>query len=218
VLCDEAPEVAVHFSFLNPFPNPSSDVFHPKEFTMKLIQTRRAAEKKQAGFFSLELSLTLLVAAIAIVAAVLLYLENVRKNSINSNVQYVQLIAGNAKTTYGVRNQYAQLTTAVAVQGRLIPEMLRNAALNTASNPFGAAITVASTNGTGTADVLDLAWDNVPADQCAGIVSGTEGSMRSVVVGGVTVKALDGAINIAGMTAACDAAANVDINFRIGRS
>ena len=176
---------------------------------------------KQAGFSSVELGLSLLIVALIIVAAVLFYQDNVRKTSINSNVQYLQLIAGNAKTTYGARNEYGQVTTAVAVQGHVIPDNLRDGdAVATATNPFGAAITVASatTAGAGTPDVLDVTWGNVPRNQCAEIVTGVATVMRTITVNGTAVKPLDAPLNLALTTTQCEAAQNVAVVFRVGRS
>jgi type II secretory pathway pseudopilin PulG len=176
---------------------------------------------KQAGFISVELGLSLLVVALIIIAAVLFYQDNVRKTSINTNVQYLQLIAGNAKTTYGARNEYGQVTTAVAVQGHVIPDSLRDGdAVATATNPFGSPITVtsATTAGAGTPDVLDVAWGNVPRNQCAEIVTGVANVMRTITVNGTAVKPLDSPLNLALTTTQCEAAQNVTVTFRVGRS
>jgi type II secretory pathway pseudopilin PulG len=181
----------------------------------------RASRATQRGFSSVELGLSLLVVALIIISAVLFYQDNVRKTSINTNVQYLQLIAGNAKTTYGARNEYSQVTLAVAVQGHIIPDTLRDGpAVATATNPFGSPIAVASatTAGAGTADVLDLTWGNVPREQCAEIVTGVSNVMRQITVAGTDVKALDAPLQLATTTTQCETSQNVSIRFRIGRS
>jgi type II secretory pathway pseudopilin PulG len=177
--------------------------------------------KTQGGFSSVELGLTLFVVALIITAAVLFYQDNVRKNSINTNLQYLQVITGNAKTTYGARNQYGAVNLAVAIQGHVIPDALRDGAppVVTASNPFGAPIAIApaTTLAAGTPDVLDLTWGNVPRNQCAEIVTGVSNVMRQITVAGVVVKALDAPLNIGTTTTQCETNENVAIVFRIGR-
>lgn len=181
-------------------------------------KSQRSGLHSQRGFSSVELGLTLLIVAALVVAAVLFYQDNVRKTSINTNLQYLQLIAGNAKTTYGARNEYSQVTLAVAVQGHIIPDALRDGTAATATNPFGAAITVVPTDVTGTKDALTLGWPNVPKSQCAEIVTGASGVMRTITVGGTAVKPQDQPLNVALTTTACEATDNVLISFVIGRS
>jgi type II secretory pathway pseudopilin PulG len=180
-----------------------------------------AAARRQDGFLSVELGLVLLVVAITVVGAVTYYSSNLRKTSISANIQQIQSIVGAAKASYGIQNRYSQVTTAVAVQSRIIPESLRDGTATTATNNFGSAITVASGNGTGTADMLLLNWGNVPASQCADIVLGTESSLRRVSVAGTIVKPLDSELAIATLNTACETnsnTGNVALILAIGRS
>lgn len=186
-----------------------------------LPHNRERARRRQGGFLSVELGLVLLVVAVLVVGAVAYYNSNLRKTSISTNVQQIQAIAGAAKATYGYQNLYGQVTTAVAVQGHLIPVSLRDGAASTATNNFGSAITVTPVNGTGTNDMLQVVWGNVPSDQCSDIVLGVASSLRRVSVGATVVKPLDGAINIATLNTACEAntnTGNVDLTLAIGRS
>ena len=181
----------------------------------------RLHHKTQQGFALVELGLALLVVAILVVAAVTLYTNNLRQTSISNNVTYIQNIASTAKANYGTRNQYGAVTTAVAVRSHIIPTTLRDGQAATATNPFGAAITTVSSNGTGTADLLTLTWGNVPASQCTEIVIGVSGSMRRITVGTTVVKALDANLIEDTLTTACEANTsdgNVAIVFDIGRS
>lgn len=186
-----------------------------------LPHVRQSEKRRQRGFASVELGLVLLVVAILVVGAVTYYNSNLRKTSITTNVQQIQSIAGSAKATYGYQNLYGQVTTAVAVQGHLIPDSLRDGAAATATNNFGAAITVAPANGTGTNDMLQVTWGNVPSDQCSDIVLGVATSLRRISVGATVVKPLDGAISIGDLNTACEAntnTGNVALTFAIGRS
>ena len=187
-------------------------------------KTQRTIGKKTSrGFLSVELGLVLLVVAVLIVGAVLFFTDNMRKTSVSSNVQLIQAISGAAKSTYGARNDYANVTTTIAVRSHTIPTEMRDGSATTASNPFGASVTVApATSGTGGAnDVLNLIWGNVPADQCSDIVTSVASAMRRIEIAGTDVKTLDGTLNNANLTTQCESAGtsgNVSITFVIGRS
>lgn len=183
-----------------------------------LINNSRAMGKNQRGFSSVELGLTLLVVAILVVGAIAFFTKNLRQASITNNIQQIQSIAGAAKSTYGYNNQYGQVTTAVAVRGHLIPDSLRDGTAATATNNFGAAITVDPANGSGTNDMVKLVWGNVPSNQCSDIVTGISGSARQIQVGTTDVQALDGTLNIDTLTTQCETGNVVSLNIFIGRS
>ena len=182
------------------------------------FQNRFAIAKKQGGFSTVELSLALLIVALIVVAAVVWYVDNLRKNSINANTNEMISVAATAKKKYGQINQYANVTTAIAVTGQVIPTWLRDGVAATATNSFGGAITVAPATLTGADDALNVAWPNVPRNQCSDIVIGVNNSARRIQVGGVDVKATDAAINIATVEAQCDAADVTTINMFVGRN
>lgn len=174
---------------------------------------------RQKGFSSIELGLTLLVVSILVVGAITLFTKNLRQTSIQDNITQLQSIAGTAKSTYGSQNQYSKVTTAVAVQGHVIPDSLRDGTASTASNKFGAPISVGPFGVTN--DMLQLTWGNVPSSQCLEIVTGVSAMMRKIQVNNNDVKPLDGTLDVAGLPAACEANGqdgNVDLVFFIGRS
>ena len=61
------------------------------------FQNRFAIAKKQGGFSTVELSLALLIVALIVVAAVVWYVDNLRKNSINANTNEMISAAATAK-------------------------------------------------------------------------------------------------------------------------
>jgi prepilin-type N-terminal cleavage/methylation domain-containing protein len=180
----------------------------------------RKSSRYQKGFSLLELGLTLLIVGILIGVAAIIFANNNRKVSINKNAQQLQLIAGTAKSNFGMRNLYGSVNTAVAVQGHIIPGELRDGTSATATNTFGAPITVTSltTPGAGSPDALTLTWGSVPADQCSELVVSVADAFRRVTVAGTDVKPLDGSLNPVLLTTQCEASANVSISFVIGRS
>ena len=68
--------------------------------------------------------------------------------------------------------------------------------------------------------MLVLGWGNVPGvEACNSIVRAVERDLRRVVVAGTTVKPLDGVLNTANLTTACDVANGVvALELAIGRS
>ena len=95
---------------------------------------------------------------------------------------------------------------------------MRDGLATTATNSFGGAIRVVPATLTGANDALNVAWPNVPKNQCSDIVLGIAGSARQIQVGGVAVKATDAPPNIATIETQCDAADAVTINMFVGRS
>lgn len=174
---------------------------------------------RQRGFSSVELGLTLLVVAILVVGAITLFTKNLRKTSINDNVSQLQQIAGTAKATYGAQNQYVKVDLAVAVQGHIIPDELRDGTAKTATNKFGAPITVEPDGAT--KDMLKVFWGNVPSNQCLDIVTGVANQMRRIQVGTVDAKPLDLELDAGALPGTCEnngQDGNVDLTFWIGRS
>lgn len=170
------------------------------------------------GFLSLELGLVLLVVAVAIVAAVLSYRDNLRKTSINTNTQQISGTAANLRAKYGQANLYGSVTTALAVRSQSIPSALRDGTAATASNSFGGSITVTPATLTGANDALEIEWPNVPADQCSDLVTNVQREMRQISVGSTSVKSNNGTLDLAALETACESAPAQSLKFWIGRS
>jgi Tfp pilus assembly protein PilE len=184
-------------------------------------QKTRFTHRRMRGFALAEFGFALLIAGVLMVAAVYAYNLNSKRASIKTNVSQIQSIAATAKASYGQGNRYGSVTTAVAVQGHIVPDELRDGNAATASNAFGGAITFAAGTGTGANDLLVFPWANTPASQCNEIVTGTESSMRRVAIAGTDVKPLDGPLNVVTLTTQCEvngASGNVVITFYVGRS
>lgn len=171
------------------------------------------------GFLSLEAGLVLLVVAIMIVAAVIYYRDNLRKTSVNTNISHLLATASAGRSTFGQTNQYANVSTAVAVSSNMIPPALRDGTAQTATNTFGGAINVEPATLSGASpDALKITWPNVPSNQCIDIVMGIFGEARQVQVAGSDVKPLDGQINLANTTSQCASADNVTLDMFVGRN
>ena len=178
----------------------------------------RENSKFENGFLSLEAGLVLLVVALAIVSAVMFYRDNIRKTSINTNVNQILATAGAARSVFGQANQYGQVTTAIAVSSNIIPSALRNGSTQTATNNFGGEISVAPANLSGTADSLKITWPNVPSNQCIEIVMGVHAELRKLQVAGTDIKPLDSNLNIANTSSQCESSSHVALDLFVGRT
>lgn len=182
------------------------------------MNMKNTNKKFSTGFVSIEMALVMLIVLILVAVGVNRYTENLRKNSISENTSDLILMAATAKKKYGQSNEYASITTALAVKGQVIPKNLRDGTADTASNSFGGAITVAPATLTGADDAINITWPNVPKDQCSDIVVGIKDSARRIAVGGTDVKALDTKLNMATTETACEAGDTVTLNIYVGRS
>jgi Tfp pilus assembly protein PilE len=187
-------------------------------FARKAFHSHLPRRRAQAGLTLLELALVLLVGAILIAGAVLLYSQNLRSTSINANVQAIQSISGKIKQKYGVLGQYGDITTANAAQNGIFGD-LRVVGSNTAVTPFSTQITVAPATLSATNDSVLLTWPGTPSAQCSDIVVGVQSALRQISVGNTEVKALDTrAVDITALGAACEAADTVTLQMWVGRS
>lgn len=177
-----------------------------------------ASKKIVRGFLSLEMGLVLLVTAIIIVGAVIYYRDNLRKTSVQTNVQQILSTSSALRAKYGQSNKYSLVTTELAVRSGSIPDALRDGDDATATNSFGGAVTAAPASLTGANDSVEIIWPNVPEKQCSDIVTGVEGEMRQVAVGSTTVKANNGELDSVALETACEAADAQDLHFWVGRS
>lgn len=195
------------------------------DFSRKLVnrctsypnRLRNARSNKQKGWLSIELGLTLLVAAVVIAGIVIFYRDSQQKNSINNNVSEILFAASNANSKYGTTGRYGDVTTEIAVRSGVIPSQLRTPGTDEAANRFGGTITVTPATVTSTNDVLEIAWPNIPSNQCSGIVIGVQAEFRVITVGGDVVKADGEALDLGALEDACDSATPVDAVFSVGR-
>jgi prepilin-type N-terminal cleavage/methylation domain-containing protein len=178
----------------------------------------RVGRMAQRGLSMLEISLVMIVIAIVLVAVYVGFQQNQRRAEINENVAAITQIISTAQARFGKTGGYTGLSTAIAVQSRLIPDNLRITGGNTAQNSYGGLITVAPVTCVQTGDCLELQWTRTPSSQCAEIVMAVVNSVRRVhLPPNTNIKALDGALTVASLGTQCDSAANIDLVFTIGR-
>ena len=188
---------------------------------MKIKITNRMSSKilrNQAGDFIVSLSIALIIIAVISIAAFIAFRDDTRKNEMTATVQNVIKTSGLLRANFGVNNSYGDVTTAIAVQARAIPESQRIAGTTTAQNSYGGAVTVVPATLTQTNDAAALSYMNIPSHSCAEIVIGSQNVARRISVGGTVIKPTDGVLGIAALTAACDTGVPVEVIWTIGRT
>lgn len=178
----------------------------------------RPAKTAQRGVSIVSVLLGLVISAGVLAVVFNQYQDSQRKSRIEAATSEIVGMIAEAQKTYGMANQYAAVTTAVAVQGGVVPPRLRVAGTNTAQNRYNGAITFAPATITSANDSLTLTYNNVTNIDCQDLILSTERLTRRVAVGATVVKPNDGVVNVAAMAAACDAAATANVAFTFGRS
>ncbi len=170
--------------------------------------------KKQRGVSILSVLLGLVVAGIFGVIMYDNFNDSRKKAKVEAASGEIATMIASAQRSYGKTNQYPAVTTALAVQGGVIPARLRIAGTNTANNTYAGAITFTPT---AVADNLTLGYANVDAADCQDIVTSVEQLAVGISVDANVVKVPGAPINFAALAPACDAAAFVALNFTFGR-
>ena len=179
------------------------------------MQTRsQAAKSNQRGVSILSVLLGLVVTGIFAVIMYDNFNDSRRKAKIEAASSEIATMIAAAQRSYGKTNQYPNITTALAVQGGVIPARLRNAGTTTANNTYAGAITFVPG---ATADTAVLGYANVDRADCQDIVTSVEQLTVSITVGGTNVKAVGAPVNFAALTAACDATPFAALNFTFPR-
>lgn len=178
----------------------------------------RPAKAAQRGVSIVSVLLGLVISAGVLAVVFNQYQDSQRKSRIEAATSEIVGMIAEAQKTYGTANQYGAVTTAVAVQGGVVPPRLRIAGTNTAQNRYNGAVTFAPATITSANDSLTLTYNNVTNIDCQDLILSSERLTRRVAVGATVVKPNDGVVNVATMATACDAAATANIAFTFGRS
>lgn len=167
----------------------------------------------------LELSIVLVLVSVVAFAAFVGYQRNARRVSVKDNTSLITETSAELKKKFGMTNNYGNVTTALAVQSRAIPEELRIPGTNTAQNSYGGLITAVPATLTQPNDAVQLDWNLVKQAECIDLVIGVNDVARRIEVpAGTAVKATDGMLNLATLATQCELAANTAIVLFIGRS
>lgn len=175
------------------------------------------SRKGQLGLSILGALLALVIGALLTIPVVNAFLDSQRKTRVEANLQDMRTIIADVQRNFGNTNQYAKLTTAIAVQSSVVPQRLRVTGTNTAQNSYNGDITFTPTTVTVANDSTTMRWNRVPRADCADISLGIEQLARGITVTSNSVKPNDGVIDAGLVGAACDAGAEATIDVVIGR-
>jgi hypothetical protein len=179
---------------------------------------KRCIRASQQGISIISALLSLAIGATVLVVTFNQYEEAQRKARIEAATSELTTMISEAQKIYGTANQFAAVTTAVAVQGGVVPPRLRVPGTNNAQNRYNGAITFAPTTITSANDSLTLTYSNVLAIDCQDLILTINRLTRRIAVGATVVKPNDGVVDVATMATACDAAATANIAYTFGRS
>lgn len=122
--------------------------------------------KKQTGYSLLELILVLLIISV-IAGFVVSKAAGVSEGQKQSQLRDYHIeMASTISNYYSPNSIFTGLTTAVAVDGKLVPAALRRGSGATASIAFGAAAATIGVDPTRT-DLFFIAYDRLPNETCA---------------------------------------------------
>ncbi|MDP9902403.1 type 4 pilus major pilin [Variovorax ginsengisoli] len=173
--------------------------------------------KKNSGNAILGVLLSLVITAILIAVAYNMYTDSQRKARVEAATGEISTIIAGTQKLYGNANQYASVTTDIAVRSGIIPARLRVAGTNTAQNRYNGNITFQPQTITSTSDSMLVSYTNVLREDCQDIVLSAVPYSRRIAVDSTTVKANDANIDISALAGACDAADHVALNIVFGR-
>ena len=163
--------------------------------------------KKNKGFSLVEVLLVLGFAAVLIAGAFLAYSQVKSSNSVNSEVQAAATMSAGVRSLFSGSPNYADLVGGDAeqlmIQANIVPENKVNAAGDGITHDLGGTtqqITVSTVNSD---TAFTFTYSDVPESQCSKFVSAVAPSFNAVSVGGTSVKAFDGDLNVATMTTNC---------------
>lgn len=185
---------------------------NPKHFS-----NQHNSQHAQHGISIMSVLLGMVIAALVAAVGFNQFTDAQRKTRIEAATAEVSTIIAEAQKTYGAANQYANVTTAIAVQGGVIPARLRDAGANTARNKYSGPILLAPATINVASDSLDLTYSSVRSEDCQDVALTIDPLVNSIQVAGTAVKAVNGALNLGTLATQCDSAATVNMVFRFGR-
>lgn len=173
---------------------------------MKLFTINK--KKAARGFTLIEILLVVGFIALAGIGIYVVYNKVQTGNAANTEARNLDTLRAGVKNLYGASVNYSGIAPSVLLNGRVVPDNMRDAAGANIINSFGGTVTVAAaTYGGGAANnAFSIGYPNVPADVCSKFVTVGGNAFNRVVVGTTQVKdtASGQILDVAGMTTACN--------------
>lgn len=188
---------------------------------MKLFNINK--KKAARGFTLIEILLVVGFIALAGIGIYVVYNKVQTGNAANTEARNLDTIRAGVKNLYGGTVNYGTVSETVLLQGRVVPDGMRDAAGTAIINSFGGTVKVSPTTfGGGAANnAFVILYPKVPLDVCSKFVTVGGNGFNKVEIGGVggtavkdTSKATGNVIDVAGTAAACNGGTgSIDIAF-----
>lgn len=181
-----------------------------------MILLKKRTSKK--GFSLLELLLVLGIVAALVVAAFIVYPKVQASQRAQAESNNIATIQAGVKALYTSASSFSGLSTTVAVHAKIFPDNMLSGSGSAAKpiNAFKGNVTLAPAS-TGPSSVagssFTITYNNVPASECAKIVTAAAGNFYIATVGTKIVKAAGGMLDVAATATACSDATNNTLVF-----
>ncbi|UZF16131.1 type 4 pilus major pilin [Ralstonia pseudosolanacearum] len=181
-----------------------------------------AINKKKAarGFTLIEILLVVGFIALAGIGIYVVYNKVQTGNAANTEARNLDTLRAGVKNLYGASVNYGTVSETVLLQGRVVPDSMRDAAGTAIINSFGGTVKVVpATFGGGAANnAFTIKYPNVPLDVCSKFTTVGGNGFNLVVVNGTPVKdtskTTGNVLDVAGTAAACNGGTgSVEIDF-----
>ena len=165
-------------------------------------------KKLSRGFTLIEILLVVGFIALASIGVYVVYNKVQTGNAANTEARNLDTLRAGVKNLYGASVNYSGISPSVLLNGRVVPDNMRDSSGANIVNSFGGIVTVASATYGGGADnnAFTITYPNVPADVCAKFVTVAGNAFNNVAVERTSVKdtATGSTLDISKMTTACN--------------
>lgn len=162
------------------------------------------AIKGQRGASLVELMLWAALAG-GVIFGVFSYYQNAKASAnVNRESQNVSAINGKIKSVFTSQLNYSSLSNTLLLNAKGFPVSMVSG--TTVYNAWGGTVSVAPANvNAGTNNGYSVTYTTVPQAGCSDFVSAVDGAYSIITVGGVSVKAFGGSLDVATLSAQCAA-------------
>ncbi|GKW19627.1 hypothetical protein PEC302107_13560 [Pectobacterium araliae] len=140
--------------------------------------------KSKRGFSLLELLLVLGIIAALVVAAFIVYPKVQASQRATAESNNIATIQAGVKSLYAAASSYSGLSTPIAYQAKIFPDNMLNGSVPVNAFKGNVVIGTSTDSPSGAANsAFMITYLNVPASECAKIVSGVGANFYSVAIG-----------------------------------